>query len=536
MAPKKFFMQNQIHKNTGLKREIGPLALLSTAVTGIIGSGWLFAAMYSAQIAGPAAVLSWLIGGAVAIVLTLVYAELGGMLPVSGALARIPYFSHGSLNSFMAGWLCWIAYVATAPIEVLAVLDYSSNYLPSLTINEHGERVLTTEGLLAAVALMLFFTIINLMGVKWLANTNTVITFWKVAVPIIAPIVLIAVGFHWENFTAPGGFAPNGFAGVFGAVSGGGVLFSLFGFRTAIDLAGEAKNPQRNVPMAMIGAVLISLCIYILLQIAFIGVIPAEHLQQGWRNISENVPGGPFAAFASILGIQWLGLVLCADAMLSPSGTALSYVGATARVNYAMSQNGQFPKIFERLNRFNVPLWSLMFNFAIGMLLFLPFPGWSELVGFISSAALLSFAFGPVSLAALRCQAGGMYRPYRLPYGLAVSAAAFVIVGFVVYWTGWETNWKVFLLALVDLTFLLLIRSNQNTANNNLHFKEALWIWPYILGLTVISYLGSYGNGLGLLPQGSDLVLITVFSLIIFRFAVKLRLPEEKAMTLICIE
>ena len=106
-----------------LQRQIGPVALLFTGITGIIGSGWLFASLYAAQIAGPAAIISWMIGGGVALLLALIYAEIGGMLPLAGAIARIPYFSHGAMSGFMAGWLCWIAYVATAPIEVTAVLQ-----------------------------------------------------------------------------------------------------------------------------------------------------------------------------------------------------------------------------------------------------------------------------------------------------------------------------------------------------------------------------------------------------------------------------
>jgi amino acid transporter len=499
----------------------------------MIGSGWLFASMYAAQIAGPAAVFSWVIGGGISIALALVYAELGGMLPVAGAIARIPHFSHGSICSFFAGWLCWVAYVTTAPIEVTAVLDYSSNYLPWLTMTEHGERVLSTEGILVAGVLMLVFVGINLLAVKWLAHANTTITFWKLAVPFIAPIILIAVGFRSGNFVDIGGFAPNGIAGVFGAVSSGGVMFSLFGFRTAIDMAGEAKNPQRTVPLAMIGAVVISLAIYILLQVAFIGVIPIDHLKDGWHQISENVPGGPFAAFASILGLQWLALALYIDAVISPSGTGLAYTGVTARINYAMSRNGQIPRIFEKLNRFRVPVWSLLFNFVVGMIIFLPFPGWSELVGFISASVVLSFAFGPVTLAALRYQIPELQRPFHLPYGIVFSAIAFIFVGFVVYWTGWETNWKVFLTVLIGLIVLTLTRITSSETSEPLNLKESIWIWPYIFGLGAISYLGSYGKGQGLISEGLAMVVIAIFSLAIFVLALKLRLPDEQARSLV---
>jgi amino acid transporter len=88
-------MPDQAQGRSGLEREISSGALLFTGITGIVGSGWLFASLYAAQLAGPAAILSWCIGGAVAVMLALVYAELGGMLPLAGAIARIRYFSHG---------------------------------------------------------------------------------------------------------------------------------------------------------------------------------------------------------------------------------------------------------------------------------------------------------------------------------------------------------------------------------------------------------------------------------------------------------
>jgi amino acid transporter len=515
-----------------LDRHMGFVALLFTAITGIIGSGWLFASLYAAQIAGPAAIFSWLIGGGVSIMLALVYAELGGMLPLAGALARIPHFSHGYFSSFTAGWLCWVGYVSTAPIEVTAVLDYSSNYLPWLTTSMHGERELSHHGVLVAATLMLFFTVVNMLGVKWLSRANTTITFWKLAVPVIAPILLISVGFRSENFYEMGGFAPNGIAGIFGAVSTGGVMFSLFGFRAALDMAGEAKNPQRTVPLAMIGALVICLIVYILLQVAFIGVLPVDHLKNGWHNISENVPGGPFAAFAGILGLQWLALTLYTDSIISPSGTALAYTGATARINYAMSRNGQFPRLFETLNRFKVPIWGLLFNFFVGMLLFLPFPGWSELVGFISSTAVLSFAFGPVSLAALRYQLPNSDRPFRLPWGVPFSAISFVLVGFIVYWTGWEINWKVFLATAVGLIYLLF-RDLGQLSSASLNLRESAWIWPYFTGLGTISYLGSYGGGISVIPHGLDLTIIAVFSMAIFALAVKLRLDNKEVRRLV---
>jgi amino acid transporter len=516
---------------SSLQRQIGPVALLFTGITGIMGSGWLFASLYAAQIAGPAAIISWMIGGGVALLLALIYAELGGMMPLAGAIARIPYFSHGSMSGFMAGWLCWIAYVATAPIEVTAVLQYSSNFLPWLTTTIDGQRVLTGHGVVVATILLFSFVILNLVGVRWLARANLAVTSWKIVVPLLAVAGLIVFGFDKSNFTDHGGFMPTGVDGVFAAVAGGGVIFSLFGFRTVIDMAGEASNPQRNVPLAMVGAVVICLIIYVLLQIAFIGAVPEAHLAGGWTQLAENVADGPFAAFATILGLQGLAALLYVDAIVSPTGTGIAYTAATARINYALAENGQLPKLFMRLNASQVPVWSILVNFLIGLLLLLPLPGWSQLIGFISSAAILSLAFGPVSLVALRHQLPRHKRPFRLKGGVALAAVSFMLVGCIVYWAGWQTNWKVFALAIAGGALLMALHY-WTGEKDKLNLKQSLWFWLFINGLGVISLTGNYGGGLGLLPKYGDLLIVSLFSLGVFWVAVRDRLPDAETEAL----
>ena len=197
-----------------LRRELGTVGLLFTSVGSIIGSGWLFGALNASKIAGPAALLSWVIGGVAMLLLALVHAELGGMYPVAGGSARFPHYAFGSLAGFAGGWFAFLGAVTTAPIEVEAALQYSSNYINGLTTLHNGTPVLTATGYLVAAVLMLLFSFINVMGVKWLSETNKIAVWWKIAIPFLTVIAIGATAFHRSNFTAGGGFMPFGWKGV----------------------------------------------------------------------------------------------------------------------------------------------------------------------------------------------------------------------------------------------------------------------------------------------------------------------------------
>jgi amino acid transporter len=515
-----------------LVRRIGSWGMLMTGLTGIIGSGWLFASLYAVQIAGPAAILSWIIGCILALTLAIIYAELGAMIPEAGALARVPHVALGPLGGFVSGWLCWIAYVAVVSIEVTAVVEYAANYLPWLTIAQGKDRVLTGGGIAVAALLIAVFTVINVAGVKWMVRSNIAVTLWKVAIPILVPVVLIGSGFRFENFTAHGGFAPYGAGGVLGAVSSGGIIFSFVGFRAVIDLAGEARHPSRSIPVALVGSVVICLVIYLLLQVAFIGAVPPEHLESGWAGIVENFAAGPFAGLAVIHGLQWMAMLVFADAVISPGGTALAYVGTSGRINYAMGLSGLFPRFFTRLNRYRVPARAMIVNSIIGTIILAPLPGWPQLAGFISSSAVLSLAIGPVALVVLRKQAPDYERPFKVPSAQAFSALAFIFVGFIVYWSGWDTNWKMMLIALCGTAAFLFWHIRREGAAS-LHLGSVAWLFLYFALLALVSWLGNFGNGLRVIAPGYDSAIIVVLSLFIFWLAQYKVYPVAEARRLI---
>src|SRR4051812_5736847 len=197
-----------------LRRDVGIVGLLFASLGSIIGAGWLFGALYASQLAGPAAIISWVLGGGAVMLLALTHAELGAMYPVSGGSARFPHFAFGSLVGFTGGWVMFLGAATVAPLMVEATLLYSANYVDGLTTVSAGRPVLTALGYLVAAALMLLFCTINVLGVRWLAETNKIIVWWKIAVPALTVIALLATSAHRSNFSAAGGFMPFGWKGV----------------------------------------------------------------------------------------------------------------------------------------------------------------------------------------------------------------------------------------------------------------------------------------------------------------------------------
>ncbi|MGU3495708.1 APC family permease [Xanthobacteraceae bacterium A53D] len=506
-----------------MQREIGVVGLTFVAVSGIIGSGWLFAPLMAAQAAGPASLVAWVIGGVAMLLLALTFAEISAMLPVPGGIARVPAFSHGNLVAMAMGWSAWVGYNTTAPIEVEAMLRYMSGQLPWLH-EAQGSDELSLAGMATAVGLLALFTVINALGVKFFAYVNSTITWAKIGIPLVLMVMLVTSRFSTENFTAAGGFSPMGWSGILGAVSSGGIIFSYIGFRHAVDMAGEAKNPGFTVPVALIASVLICFVIYGGLQVAFLGALSPADLANGWAKLALPGDLGPLGALASALGLMWLVSLLNVGAVVGPFGGALVAMGSNARLAFALAENGLFPRMMARLSNLGVPLSALIFNFVLSSVSFVLLP-FNELVQLNSSAIVLSFVVGPIAVVALRSLLPGARRPLRLPLVHVIAAAAFVISTLVIYWSGWTTIWRLGICLLVGLVLFFVYARPRMTEPADT--REVWWLVPYFLGTALLSYLGTFG-GIGVLPFGWDMAVAAAFALGIFGYAVASRLPPEK--------
>ena len=525
-----------------LRRDIGIIGLLFASVGSIIGSGWLFGALSAAQEAGPASVVSWLIGAVMVIMIGLCYAELGTMFPVSGGVVRFPHFAFGSFASYTIGWISWLAVASTISIEVLAALQYSTSYLPWLEEIQDGSPVLTRAGFLVAIGLLFLFSLINVVGIRWFARLNNALVWWKLAITILVIVAFMATAFHGANFVDvdAGGFMPFGWSGVFSSVATAGIVFSYLGFRQAIELAGETNNPQRNVPIAVIGSILIAAIIYIGIQTAFIAGLPSEAFNNGWDHIGTSfmigmddvsATYGPLVAVATSLGLGWLVILLYIDAFISPADTGLIYTTVTSRISYAMARNGNAPQALAKMNAHGVPWVSVIVTFFAGVIFLLPFPGWQKLVGFVTSASVLSFGSGPLALLAMRRQLPQHTRPFRLPFVKSIVFFGFLSSGLIVYWSGWETVWRLMVAVLLGYVILIIHCLTSRTPTPRLNFRSGLWVPVWLICLMAISWFGSYpdisqGTGnLGILGIGWDALMVALCAAFVMWMALTLRLP-----------
>src|SRR5204863_8611430 len=492
-------------------------------------------ALNAAEVAGPASVLSWILAAAMLSLLALVYAELGATYPVAGGSGRFPYYSHGPIAGFTAGWAAWLQAVFIAPIEVLAAITYVNSVgwvnQHFNMINKVGDKagLLNGTGLVVALVLMVLFTAMNLAGAKFLSDSNVIVVIWKTAVPVLAIAVIAWLQFNPANFHAGGGFMPFGFHGVFAALTGG-VVFALQGFEQAVQLAGEARNPKRDLWRAILTAMAIGAVLYALLQIVMIGGLDPRNIVSGWSKPLGTDPSdyGAWYTLALAVGAGWLAKILIIDAVISPAGTGVVYVATTARLSYALGEEREMPAALTKTNGRGVPWISILVASIIGCVALGPFKSWSSLVTVITGATAMMYAFAPVALAALQKVDGQRPRPYRVPVPKIVLPAAFCSANLIIYWGGFDTTWK--LVCAVGAGLLLFAFGawyRKTGARQTIRNSFLITLW--LVGQVLIGFLGRYGNGArNILPNWFDILVVIVFALIIFYWAVSLTLTREQ--------
>ena len=506
-----------------LKRDISTTNILVVSAGGMIGSGWLFSPFISAQMAGSNALISWIIAAVFMLFIALPLCELGTMFPVSGGMSNYPTYTHGREVGFLFAWTSWLSYVVMTPIEIQAILQYASHFFPILILSDTEALTLSHTGYAVAICIMVFVVILNSYGIKILAECNKYASIIKFILPTIAIIALlhsapslININIHLSD--------KESWVQIFTALSAGGVAFAFTGFQNGLILAGEVKNPQRNIPIAILGAVLIGFILYFMLEFSFIAAMPQKFLAHGWQALTYPGDSGPLVGLTLLLGLGVVATLLMIDASFSPFGTTLVYTAATSRILYGMALNSHLPKVFLKTNRHQIPYVTLYVNFLVGIFSFLPFPGWQKLVAFLSSASILSYGIGPICLLAMRKLQPETPRPFKLSGSLFFSYLAFYFCNLMLYWCGFSILWKLDIALLVGLIICLFYHRRPLFSEG----YALVWFISYMVSLLVISYLGSFG-GIGILQFPLDILCILPLSfLMLYLSQALLNHPNHK--------
>jgi amino acid transporter len=487
-----------------LRKSLGYWQLTAIGFSGVIGSGWLLGAMYAAQYAGPEAIVSWVIGGAVLALIALVMASLGGARPEAGGLVRWPYYSNGRLVATMAGWGIWVAWATNPPSESAAMLQYMSKYVGGI----YNGTSLTGLGVLLGIGVMAVFVAVNWFGIQLFARVNGALTVAKFVVPLITVIALFASGFHRSNFSGHGGFAPYGWAPGLSAIATAGIIYAYTGFQGPIDMSGEARNARRDVPRAVLTSLALAVVIYILLQVVFIGAVPGADLVHGWHGVNFS---SPYAQLAVALNLTWLSWVLYADAIASPAGSALSFTATTGRESFAMSKNGFLPPAFAVVhNGSGIPRRALVVNFLLGVAFLLPFGSWQQIVAATSVLGLIAYALPSVSAVVF---ARGDAYPGGAPRWITpLAPVAFVLATLIVYWAGWHELRIALPILLIGV--LVYVYQHWRSGAGWLDARLGVWLVAYLGLVLAMSAIGSKDfEGTGAIPAPWDSVIVAVIAL-----------------------
>lgn len=331
----------EIADEAGLKRSIGLFALTMIGVGGTIGTGIFYVLSAAVPIAGPAVIWSFVIGGAVAGVTALCYAELAGSVPVSGSTYSYAYATLGEAPAMGVAACLLLEYgVSTAGVAV-----GWSQYVNELLDNLFGFQIppelsnAPEQGgimNLPAVIVIMLCALLLIRGTGESATINAVMVLIKIGVLVFFVAVAIT-GWNADHFA---NFAPAGFQGI---VAGAGLIFfSFIGLDAVSTAGGEAKNPKRNLPLAIVFALIIVVVAYVLVAVAAIGAQAPDKF--------EGQTAGLSVILETIIGSSWPGTVVAAGAVVSIFSVTFVVLYGQTRILFAMSRDGMVPPVFGRLN------------------------------------------------------------------------------------------------------------------------------------------------------------------------------------------
>jgi len=465
------------------------------------------------------------------VIVTIPFAEFSSMAPRGGISARISYYSYGTYGGFLSGWALFLWAVMIPPIEAVAVSEYAAYYIPAL----YNGTFLTPYGIGLSVLITIAFVFINLAGISKLGKFNSALTWVKIASVVILIVMVPLIIFHSSNFTVPSFIPSTGWKGIFIAIPATGILFSFGGYRQVADMAGEIKNPKRNLPLAIGITLAVQSVFYVLMSIVIVGSVNWSSLGVApgdWSAVSSlssplaDLMKGNLASLTGDPAIMISGLIFLAllFAIYSPLGTFGVYLTGSSRIIFGFSREGAIPESLGKTDKRGVPVYAIVLVAIVGDLFLIPLPSWESLVNFVVVAAVVNFALVAASIPIIRKLHPNIERSFKVPFFRAWSLIAFVVSSLLVYWATYPTTLYAITATLVGS--IVFLYQAYRAKWKNLGLRNSIWIPFYLIGLLFLSYIGSIATGgLGILHFPVDVLVVIVYG-VVFWFISQIMAPK----------
>jgi APA family basic amino acid/polyamine antiporter len=447
-----------------LKRTLGPINLIALGIGAIIGAGlFVRTAAAAAQNAGPSVTIGFIVASIGCAFAGLCYAEFASMIPIAGSAYTYSYATMGEFIAWIIGWDLILEYVVGAATVAIAWSEYFNKLLQIFGLNVpyqwcHSPFEVSTSGVhgimnIPALFIIIVLSLLLIRGMQESAVVNAIIVILKVAIVV----VVIAMGWQYirpENHTP---FIPanstytdqqgisHHYGGILGILGAAGVVFFAFiGFDAVSTAAQETKNPKRDMPIGILGSLIICTILYILFSYVLTGVASVNDFRTQGKEASvvyaiEHMSG------AMVNGVwiptyKWLSNLVTIAILAGFSSVILVMLMGQSRVFYSMSKDGLVPKIFATIHpKFKTPYKSnLIFLIFVGCFAsFIP----GDIVGDMTSIGTL-FAFMLVCAGVwiMRRKHPEIKRGFKVPAVGLVAILGILVCGAMIFGLGW-TNW-----------------------------------------------------------------------------------------------
>lgn len=460
----------------GLKRTLGAGNLIALGIGAIIGAGlFVRTAAAAGEAAGPAVIISFIIAAIGCAFAGLCYAEFASMIPIAGSAYAYAYVTMGEFMAWIIGWALVLEYALASATVSIAWSEYLNNLLGGAIPYEwcHSPFETSLNGVrgimnMPALFILLLLTLVLIKGTKESATLNAIIVFIKVAIVLL----FIALGWGFINqanyspFIIPGdmpgheGWNEHGWGGVLGGA--GIVFFAFIGFDAVSTAAQEAKNPKKDMPIGILGSLVICTILYVLFSYVLTGIANWQEFKTAGKEASVA-----YAIQNYMPGYDWLALMITVAILAGFSSVILVMLMGQSRVFYSMSKDGLVPKVFSELHpRFRTPFkanWLLLiFVGAFAGLV----PG--SVAGDLTSfGTLFAFVLVCAGIWVMRVKNPDAVRPFKTPLVPLVPILGMIVCSLMIISLGEETLISAFVWMVVGLLIYFLYSKKNSTLRKN---------------------------------------------------------------------